>query len=462
MKLLTLATLSAVSLLILSGCSGITPKPISKAKIDTSLPVVTLTKNGLLEDMNSIAFEWKSIKDTRVKGIYVYKSTLTKSKKAISENDFYKTINNRFATHYLDTDITPDTRYSYFFKTFSKNGESRRSKIIFVHSLPVLNSVSWIHSVTNMPRSAKIIWRPDSNQIVKAYIIERKTLSDDTWSQIATVNGRLNAEYIDTDLKDGYVYLYRVRVLTYDNITSKPSATVKIVTKQLPKEVTNITASKDLPRKIEIRWDKSNIKDFKRYYLYRAKNVNGSYKLIAKLYNNLFVDKINKDAKQFFYRVSVVDKDGLESVHNKYSIQGMTLIKPNAPMITEAKFLNNKITIAWKKTDLRTKSYIVRKIYKKNWFNKVSKDYRGIVRENFVDKDIVAGRSYTYEVFAVDKYSIVSKASSEVNVIVPESNKILKATPIESKEELATPSSSTHTKSDDVIVPVPDLSVNEN
>ena len=31
---------------------------------------------------------------------------------------------------------------------------------------------------------------------VKAYIIQRRTLQESKWSDIATVNGRLNAEYI--------------------------------------------------------------------------------------------------------------------------------------------------------------------------------------------------------------------------------------------------------------------------
>ena len=71
MKLWTLSTFCAASLLVLSGCGGVTPKPKEEVVIDSTLPMVTLTKNGTVVDMKAIAFEWKSITDHRVKGIYI-------------------------------------------------------------------------------------------------------------------------------------------------------------------------------------------------------------------------------------------------------------------------------------------------------------------------------------------------------------------------------------------------------
>ena len=47
-------------------------------------------------------------------------------------------------------------------------------------------------------------------------------------------------------------------------------------------------------------------------------------------------DKIDEDGKSNFYRVSVVDKDGLESKYEKLSIQGMTLPKPETPDVAKA------------------------------------------------------------------------------------------------------------------------------
>ena len=221
MKLWTLSTFCAASLLVLSGC-GATPKPKEEVVTDSTLPMVTLTKNGTVVDMKAIAFEWKSIKDPRVKGIYIYKKN-PDTKETKSELEYYKTIESRFTTHYVDIDVVPDTKYSYAFKTFAKDSEGVQSRVIVLNSLPVLESVSWIHSITDMPRSAKIIWRPHTNQKVKSYIVERKTLEDDSWERLAVIEGRLNAEYIDLNLNDNFVYNYRVRVETFDDILSSPS-----------------------------------------------------------------------------------------------------------------------------------------------------------------------------------------------------------------------------------------------
>jgi len=174
MKLLSLSTLCAVSLLILSGCQGINPLPKKKVVIDSTLPIVTLTKNGIMRDMKTVAFEWKNIKDPRVKSIYVYKRV--SGEKASNELAYYDTIDNRFKTHYLDANDEPNTKYSYAFRVVAKDTQGKLSETYNVNTLPVLQSVAWIHSIAGLPRSAKIIWRPHENQRVESYIIEREKL----------------------------------------------------------------------------------------------------------------------------------------------------------------------------------------------------------------------------------------------------------------------------------------------
>lgn len=424
MKLWTLATSLTVSLLILSGCGTPTPAAPESAVIDKTLPTVSLTKSGVIVGMKSVAFEWHSISNPNVEGIYIYKKS--PSQEGESKLEYYTTIKNRFATHYLDTDVLPDTKYTYSFKTYSENAESRVGRPLFVHTLPVLESVSWIHSITGMPRVAKILWRPHSNERVNSYIVERKNLEDDDWEALANVDGRLNAEYIDTGLKDNYVYFYRIRAITYDNITSTPSKSVKVVTKPLPISIENIKATRNLPNKIQLTWAKSKQKDFAKYNLYRSSKIDGNYKLIAKLYNNTFIDKIDENAKVYFYRVSAVDKDGLESAYTKSSIQGMTLGAPAAPGIIDAKLVGNTIEIKWTKTDPRSVKFMVRRKHKQGWFKEDVEEYAVKSGTTFIDKDIVPNSTYTYTVFALDKNSIMSVQSVEVKVVTPESNEVIK------------------------------------
>jgi fibronectin type 3 domain-containing protein len=425
MKLWILSSSLTALLLILSSCAGVSPSPKEEVTIDATLPTISLTNHGKIVGMTSVAFEWRSFEDSRVKGIYIYKQKPTKD--GVSELLYFKTIDSRFKTHYVDTKVQPDTRYTYAFKTFSQDAEGIMSTSIAVNTLPVLESVSWIDKITGLPRVAKIIWRPHSNEKVKAYIIERKILEDETWHKIATINGRLNAEFVDENLNDNYVYMYRVRVLTFDNIVSTPSQIVKVVTKALPLSVTGISTTTTLPKEIKINWSRSTQEDVTSYYLYRSTRIDVGYQLIAKLDNNSFVDKIDEDGKTFFYRVSVVDSDGLESINNKNSIQGMTLTKPNAPALAEAKFVNNVVELQWSKTDPRSSSYTVIKTRKKGWFDEDSEEFTGIQSGKFVDRNIKPNSTYRYSVYALDSNGIKSESSSVAVIVTSESTEIIKA-----------------------------------
>ena len=460
MKLLSLSTLCAVSLLILSGCQGVNPLPKKKVVIDSTLPVVTLTKNGIIRDMKTVAFEWSAIKDPRVKEIYVYKRV--SGAKSTNKLDYYDTVENRFKTHYLDANNEPGTKYSYAFRIISDNAQGTLSKTYDVSTLPVLDSVAWIHSIAGLPRSAKIIWRPHENQRVESYIIERKTFEDEKFEKIATLHGRLNAEFIDEDLADNAVYLYRIRVKTYDGIISKPSQIVKSVTKALPKSVVYISATKNLPKKIKIEWSASKQKDFYQYYLYRGEDIDSSFELIAKLYNNHFTDNIGKDGKVYFYRVSVVDKDGLESEHEKNTIMGMTLPKPDAPVITGIKLIDKGVELSWKKTDSRIKSFKIIRKHRTSWLKESTKEYKNIFQTKFIDNNINPDSTYTYIVYGIDENGIVSKPSTEVNIKTGESDKIVDGEKSEPIKEVEVQSQESDTKSSkETITPAQDLDLNE-
>ena len=416
MKLWQLATFLTVSALTFSGCVGNGPKP--KSIVDNSLPIVTLTKNGVFTDMKAVALEWNSVKsDPRVEGIYVYKKRVDSKEKS---NKFYDTIKNRFVTHYLDEDVKPETEYSYVFKTFTKEAESISSREIVVKTLPALESVTWIHVIQEMPRSAKIIWRPHINEIVKHYIVERKTLADAEYKKLAVVKGRLSAEYIDEDLKDSHVYKYRVRAVTYNDIVSYPSKEVKVLTKALPVSIENIVASSDLAKKIILTWERTSIKDFLTYNVYRSRSIDGNYEVVHSTKATEYIDNIDKDGKDYFYRVSVVDLDNLESRHDVKSVHGKSLARPTTPSLVGVKLVGKNLEINWKSDDPRVKSFVVEKSIKKSWIETQSEEFVDIRGQVFVDTKVEPKKTYYYKVYSVDAFSIRSEASIEVQFTTKE------------------------------------------
>lgn len=460
MKFWKLATLSIALVFVISGCGVKTPT--RDAKIDNTLPIVALTANGTIVDTSSIALEWQTISDPRVEGVYIYRMDLSKGGTVPASNDYYDTVSNRFSTHYLDTKIEPNKKYGYYFKTFSSSAESVNSAITTVTSLPPLESVSWIHATGGMPKSVKVLWRPHSNEKVKAYVIQRKTLESSDYRDVATVYGRLNAEYIDKDLKDKFTYIYRIKVLTHDNLLSNPSQEVTVVTKALPNEITQINATTTIPKKIKLTWEYTPSEGFLTYRVYRSTSINGSYSTLVDTKEKFYIDSVEEDGKEYFYRVSVFDKDKLESINTNNTVMGKTLIKPTAPSISEARVVDGRVKISWISVDHRVKSFNVEKKHKKSLFESKVTEIENIKVNEFYDADIQNGETYLYKVYGVDENKIKSEPSIEIEMKIKDVR--VNKSPIPQSQQQQNSINST-TNTDRIITPpqqrTPDFKVNE-
>lgn len=458
MKFWKLTTLSTALVLLFNGCGVKTPT--RDAKIDNTLPVVALTANGTIVDTSSIALEWQSISDPRVEGVYVYRVDLSKGANASESNDYYDTVPTRFSTHYLDTKIEPNKKYGYYFKTFSSSAESANSAITTVTSLPPLESVSWIHATGGMPKSVKILWRPHPNEKVKAYVIQRKTLESSDYRDIATVYGRLNAEYIDKDLKDKFTYIYRIKVLTHDNLLSNPSQEVTVVTKALPNEVMQINATTTLPKKVKLTWEYTPQEGFLTYRVYRSTSINGSYSALADTKENFYIDSVEEDGKEYFYRVSSFDKDKLESINTNHTVMGKTLVKPSTPSISEARIVDGRVKISWISVDPRVKSFSVEKKHKKSLFESKITEIESIKTNEFYDADIQNGETYLYKVYGIDENKIKSEPSIEIEMNIKDV--MVNKTPIPKGQNII---NEAPTNTNKIVTPpqhrVPEFKVNE-
>ena len=90
------------------------------------------------------------------------------------------------------------------------------------------------------------------------------------------------------------------------------------------------------------------------------------------------------------------------------------LLKTKSSKYYKTSITNNKISIEWEPTDQRTLKYKVIRTYGQH-FNKQTNDYY-IDENNFIDNDVSSGIEYTYEIFAIDQYGILSN-SAEVSDI---------------------------------------------
>lgn len=409
MKKLILTLSSLFLIFVVTGCvktSLLEPKVV---QTDDSLPPVTNLKT--LSDMSEVALEWKPNYSDFVQGYTIYRASGDK------RADFIRIakIKDRYASHYLDKDLEPDTKYFYRISLFTKNGhESNPIETIEVKTKPRFESVPFIKAIGSLANQIKLLWRPHPNPKVASYIIERREIDSPKWKKIDELEGRLNAEYIDKDVKENHIYIYRIKAKTYNGVVSKPSKEVEANTKPLPKTVRGVKASTNLPKKIELTWEQNPEKDIAYYKIYRNILIKDFlFKPIAKTGDTKYTDRIDKDGAVYYYKITAVDKDGLESRMPENPLKGKTLDKPSSPKITYSTVIGHTAQIQWQPTDKRAVSYIVIKSYRKGLKIKRIK-FTNIAGTSFVDKSLKKGIAYKFVVLSVDKYGIESEPSEKV------------------------------------------------
>ncbi len=383
-------------------------------KVQADLPNVQSIRT--ISSMTAVGLEWQMVPSMKIEGYRLYRldpNSEEKKLKRVAE------IEDRYSTHYVDTKLTPGTEYVYQMSTFDKDGyESRQSAPVHVKTAPMIHSVSFVRAITDLPNRIKLIWRPHQDLRVVGYVVERASVSKPgDWKKQADIKHRLSAEYMDKNLGDGEVYMYRIRAKLCNGLLTHPSQPVKAITKPLPLMPGELKATTDLPKTIRLTWEPSPTADVVYYKLYRAPFALGFYSYRAKVEGTSFEDHVEEDGKLYYYKVTAVDKDGLESQMPESPVIGSTLAKPSPPSITAAKIAFNQAIITWTPVDNRAEKYT---IIRTHWegLSKKEKIFTNIYGTKFVDKTMSPGVKYTYRVLEVDKNGIESKPSEPVELYI--------------------------------------------
>ncbi|MDR0665544.1 MAG: hypothetical protein LBF86_08525 [Helicobacteraceae bacterium] len=274
-----------------------------------------------LSDRTAIGLEWEGIDDYNVAGYIVYRgeggSPFTRVGSA----------SNRFSNHFLDdNDIKQGRSYIYAVSYYTRDGrESVKSAAIAASALPIPEPISWLASGNILPRKAKVIFRPHSNERISSYIIERRDSRRGEWRVVGKLQGRLHAEFIDENLADGAEYEYRVVSVSFDELRSRPSEAIVTATKPLPPVLTGVSASTKIRGKIEVKWNRAKEDAGGVYRVYASNSENGGFSVVAEIKpTSSASETIEKEGTIRFYKVTFVDPDGLESPLQRKAIRGAT------------------------------------------------------------------------------------------------------------------------------------------
>lgn len=392
MKLLKILIL----IFIINGCAN----TLSSLSDGVNNKIPTLKNIKVIRDVSSVAFEWELLKDPMVEGFVIYRSSNDREYKEI------KYIDNPLITHFVDSGLSPQSDYQYYFITVGENSYSNRSEIIRVKT-SFIDSIEKVYASSNYPKKVKLIWSPHPNPSISSYLIQRQY--KDEFKTIKSIDNRLLVEYFDVDLEDGVEYKYRILARDFIGNLSLPSQVVVAKTRSKPKTPILKSASNDIPNAIIISWEKENAKTYK---VYRSNSKTGFYNLIGSTANNSFKDNIGESNRNFYYKVSALEESGLESDLSD-AIEGLTMKSPPSPIIKAGYVDKMQAKIEWEASS-GTKYFIVSK--KQGVFGKVSKFKTS--KTMFDDRDVKVGEDYIYSIIAIDDYGLESSPSQEVKLSI--------------------------------------------
>jgi len=330
-----------------------------------------------------------------IAGYYIQRSEDAKKYTTIAK------IESKYVTHYTDIGLKPNKVYFYKISSYTKKGVPSFAKFKQARTLDKLEAIPFIANAGLKAKGMiKIIFRPHPNERVEGYYIERFNDESSKWEKIADLEPRLRAEYIDKGLIDGKVYRYRIIAYTFDSIKSYPSKVIVAQTLQKPQVIVNLSATTNLPKKIELSWQKvPNAVEYKIY----SSDIDAAYEPLATTKDTHYIDVVQKDGYTKYYKVTSIDKYGIESLKSQ-AVMGATLDIPAKPIVSIEKNTNS-VKFILSSPDKRAVKYLI----KKSDGDKIIKIHN--VHSPYVDTDIKAKKTYDYKVYAIDKNGLVSKAS---------------------------------------------------
>ena len=390
--------ISATILMLITGCAVNKPAP----KSNPNLPKVSEFK--AYPDRNAMALFWSPVNN--IEGYYIQRYN-EKNKKWIQ----LATIKDPFKSIYIDKKLKPNTTYKYRIATFKNNIPSLAIETT-QKTLPPMMPVIPLEAKPLTKGIVKIVFRPHPNERVVKYIIERFNDEKAKWEEIATLNHRMEVEYIDKGLQDGKIYKYRIFAISYDRIKSLPSKNIVVSTYPKPPIVLNIKATINLPKQIKLTW--SPVQNAKYYKIYTSDFANGPFNFYKKVTKTEFTDYLKEDGAKRYYKVTAVSPHNTESLLNETpAVMGQTLPKPTTPIVSTNLF-QNKVEFVFTSPDNRAAKYLIIKEEKEGVFKKSQKKF--VVNKNSFQDTITPKKRYTYYIYEVDKYGLISKEPAKVEI----------------------------------------------
>ena len=310
---------------------------------------------------------------------------------------------------YEDSGLKDNTSYYYKIKAIDKFGlESDFSREVFATTKDVPKTPINIVAESNLPKKIRLSWPFEAEEKDSLlFLIYKCETMTGSFKEIAKVK---TPEFIDPGLPDNKTFYYFVSVRDKDGLMSGPSEIVQATTKSLPQTVASVKTIPNQPRKVTVLWNKNPEPDIDHYNVYCATSTKGSFKKITETKETVFQDEGNgrglKDSSTYFYKITAVDSDGLESDPSEIS-SATTKPLPLTPEGVVVEYKNKALILSWPPVAGNdVYGYVV---YKNN-------SKTEIIKTNlWVDTAVIPGNNYHYQIATIDNEQLESLKSEKVS-----------------------------------------------
>jgi len=408
------------------------PKDPPTAPSTTIRPPETVIGTSGLERM--VYLRWDPVLRGAIRGYHIYRRD-----KAKPGGVRIGTNNGRHATYYVDqkslfNEVDYNTMYTYCVSSFGEDkGESACSNWVSATSAPVPAMVDEVKAFSNAPRVIPITWRAAGDSRVQGYAVFRAGLREGDYREIGRVPGRFATGFIDgangTDLgtlDDLTTYYYKVTAYDRFGTFGQPSDPVSATTKPAPLPPVEVAVPQGGIRRARISWKKNTELDVSRYRIWRASVTPRDLQPVGLTERTDFEDVDLIPGGTYYYSVTALDDDGLQSVKSR-PVETRTRPLPPTPTnlkVTAEQNLGGQIRLEWNARGLepnpRLTFIIERQIPIFGGFGTWTAHEIGVETLYFVDRAIEPGKSktYRYRVIAVDYAGQKSPPTEAVEVSI--------------------------------------------
>ncbi len=322
-----------------------------------------------------------------------------------------------FKKNYTDSGLPDNTTYYYKIKSIDKFGlESELSREIFATTKDIPQTSLNMTAESHLPRKVRLSWTHENKGKGILFIIHRSDSENGTFKELAKTNAE---EYTDLKLGDEKTYYYFIKAKDKDGLISEPSEIAEATTKSLPVTPVSFRAMNNQPRKVTLLWEKNPEPDIDYYQIYGGTSIKGFYHKLAKsktttyLHNN--EGKGLKNGETYFYKLTAIDTDGLESPFTS-PVSAKTKPLPPTPQNVVIEYKEPCLLVSWPPVEGKDiHGYMVYKNGKKMEF---------IKGNLWVDNKVTPGSGYHYHITTVDNDQLESPKSERVSYRIKKSGSL--------------------------------------